>query len=876
MATVNKNFKIKQGLIVEGTEATVNGNDILTKKQADQDYIVNLAGGGASTSNEPNKVVKRDANGDFSAGTIHADLVGDVTGDLNGNADTATALQTPRTIELTGDITGSVSFDGTSNVQIATSIDADFATDAEVATAKSEAISDAHSYTDGKISDEVTARNSAIATAKSEAISTASTDATTKANAAEASAKSYTDDEISALDLSLKAYTDQAESDVMSALSTHEADQTNIHGIADTSKLVTTDGTQTLTNKTIDTGTFNNKQSFNTNSTGTDAAATFTMTNGNTGNKLVDFISTSGVSAAYIGNGGSFRTSSWLTSGTTSPSAQLTVTGNAAQSIGVGTTYPLVKITGVASQTNDMLQVKKSDGTTVTTIDKDGNINITSGSYKIGSTEVLSSTQVLGKSLPSGTIVGDTDAQTLSNKTLGTDLDANGNKVKNLGTPTANADAATKAYVDNKVSDLVDGAPALLDTLNELAAAIADNPNYATDVTNLVATKADTTYVNSEIADLDTAAQGYASTAQATAETFATNADSTLYTTVTGDIATAKSAAEVTAQGYANTAESHAISTASADATQKANAAQAAAEATASADATQKANAAQAAANTYTNTAITQEVADRNSAISGAISTEITNRNTAINAAIGQEVADRDSAITLAISNLNTSVGGDLDAAIAQEVSDRNSAISSVVNALDTDAIEEGVNHLYFTESRAQAAVAGNIQTAVTNAVDAINTDSIEEGLNNLYFTNQRALDAVGGDINNAIAAGNSSASPTYQEINFTWATKQIGTYTWVPNSGVATVYQWNGNSFPAAKFLVRVREGQHSQVSEVLVTKDDNGNVAITEYAIVHTNGILGDISAEFANGTYSLTVNAVNNSTEVIVSGMLLAYGD
>ena len=815
MATVNKNFKIKQGLIVEGSEATVAGNDILTKKQADQDYIVNLAGGGASTSNEPNKVVKRDANGNFSAGTINADLVGDVTGDLNGNADTATALQTPRTIELTGDITGSVSFDGTSNVQIATSIDADFATDAEVATAKSQAIA------------------------------TASTDATTKANAAEASAKSYTDDEISALDLSLKAYADQAESDAMSALSAHEADQTNIHGIADTSKLVTTDGTQTLTNKTVDTGTFNKKQSFHSDSTGTDAAATFTMTNGNTGTKLIDYIGTTGTSVAYIGNGGSFRTTSWLTTGTISPSAQLTVTGNATQSVGVGTTYPLVKITGVASQTNDMLQVKKSDGTTVTTIDKDGNINITSGSYKIGSTEVLSSTQVLGKSLPSGTIVGDTDAQTLSNKTLGTDLDANGNKVKNLGTPTANADAATKAYVDNKVSDLVDGAPALLNTLNELAAAIADNPNYATDVTNLVASKADTSYVNSEISDLDTAAQGYASNAQSAAETFATNADTTLYGTVTSDIAAAKSQAESTALGYANTAESNATSTASADATQKANAAQAAAEATASADATQKANAAESAANTYTNTSITQEVADRNSAISGAISTEVTNRNSAISAAVQQEVTDRDDAIT------------------------------SAVNALNTDAIEEGTSNLYFTNARAQSAVAGNIATAVTNAIDAITTSDIEEGTNQ-YFTNQRAIDAVGGNINDAIAAGNSNASPTYQEINFTWATKQIGTYTWVPNSGVVTVYEWNGNSFPAAKFLVRVREGQHSQVSEVLVTKDDNGNVAITEYAIVHTNGILGDISAEFANGTYSLTVNAVNNSTEVVVSGMLLAYGD
>ena len=83
MATVNKDFKIKSGLIVEGTTATVNGFDVLTKKQADQDYVVNLIGGTATSANEANKVVKRDANGNFAAGTITADLTGDVTGTVS-------------------------------------------------------------------------------------------------------------------------------------------------------------------------------------------------------------------------------------------------------------------------------------------------------------------------------------------------------------------------------------------------------------------------------------------------------------------------------------------------------------------------------------------------------------------------------------------------------------------------------------------------------------------------------------------------------------------------------------------------------------------------------------------------------------------------
>ena len=83
MATVNKDFKLKNGLVVEGTNATVNGYDILTKKEADQNYIIGLIGGSATPLATPDTVVLRDENADFSAGTITADLVGDVTGTVS-------------------------------------------------------------------------------------------------------------------------------------------------------------------------------------------------------------------------------------------------------------------------------------------------------------------------------------------------------------------------------------------------------------------------------------------------------------------------------------------------------------------------------------------------------------------------------------------------------------------------------------------------------------------------------------------------------------------------------------------------------------------------------------------------------------------------
>ena len=46
---------------------------------------------------------------------------------------------------------------------------------------------------------------------------------------------------------------------------------------------------------------------------------------------------------------------------------------------------------------------------------------------------------------------------------------------------------ATESYVGTAISNLIDGAPAALDTLNELAAAIGDDANYAATVTTAIA-----------------------------------------------------------------------------------------------------------------------------------------------------------------------------------------------------------------------------------------------------------------------------------------------------------------------------------------------------------------------------------------------------
>jgi hypothetical protein len=48
---------------------------------------------------------------------------------------------------------------------------------------------------------------------------------------------------------------------------------------------------------------------------------------------------------------------------------------------------------------------------------------------------------------------------------------------------------ATESYVGTQIANLVDSAPATLDTLNELAAALGDDANFATTVTTSIATK---------------------------------------------------------------------------------------------------------------------------------------------------------------------------------------------------------------------------------------------------------------------------------------------------------------------------------------------------------------------------------------------------
>ena len=68
-------------------------------------------------------------------------------------------------------------------------------------------------------------------------------------------------------------------------------------------------------------------------------------------------------------------------------------------------------------------------------------------------------------------------------------------------------DTEIDAAVNAAVSTLIDSAPGALDTLNELAAALGDDPNFATTITTALAGKAATvhTHTSSQITDFNSA-----------------------------------------------------------------------------------------------------------------------------------------------------------------------------------------------------------------------------------------------------------------------------------------------------------------------------------------------------------------------------------
>jgi hypothetical protein len=94
------------------------------------------------------------------------------------------------------------------------------------------------------------------------------------------------------------------------------------------------------------------------------------------------------------------------------------------------------------------------------------------------------------------TITGSVDGADVGamNTTLATLSSVNGSLANGVTATTQSASdnstkVATTAYTDTAIANLVDSSPSALNTLNELAAALGDDANFSTTVTNSIATK---------------------------------------------------------------------------------------------------------------------------------------------------------------------------------------------------------------------------------------------------------------------------------------------------------------------------------------------------------------------------------------------------
>jgi hypothetical protein len=149
----------------------------------------------------------------------------------------------------------------------------------------------------------------------------------------------------------------------------------------------------------------------------------------------------------------------------------------------------------------------------------------------------------------------------------------------------------------------------------------------------------------------------------------------------------------------------------------------------------------------------------------------------------------------------------------------------------------------------------------VTDIIDLLETTNIAEGTN-LYFTNTRAVDAL------------EAVVPNFTAIEINSIAKQVAAIAYAPTalSGIVA-YAFPKADYRSAKFLVKVAYSTHTEVSEVLLTLDSSDNIAITEFAVVSTNGSASTISANINGSNVQLLVTPTNNSSTVTVFGTLLS---
>ena len=193
---------------------------------------------------------------------------------------------------------------------------------------------------------------------------------------------------------------------------------------------------------------------------------------------------------------------------------------------------------------------------------------------------------------------------------------------------------------------------------------------------------------------------------------------------------------------------------------------------------------------------------------------------------------------------------------------------------LGSDDISEGSSNKYFTDERAQDAVGNALGTGLgyDDNTGAISNTGVT-GLTGT--TNQISVSASTGSVTLSLPQSiNTTSSPTFAALSVgsgsvtagsvTFADAIIGTATQALTNGSATVVDsWAVASYSSAKYIVQMKNGNDIEVLEVLVTVDGNNNVYLTEYADVISNAQIGTTDADYLSGNVRLKVTASDGTT-------------
>jgi hypothetical protein len=352
------------------------------------------------------------------------------------------------------------------------------------------------------------------------------------------------------------------------------------------------------------------------------------------------------------------------------------------------------------------------------------------------------------------------------------------------GTPTAptaeqttnTTQLASTAFVRTAIAELIDSSPDLLNTLNELAAAIGNDENFATTVTNSIATKVpldgsvamtgELTLSGTPTQNLSAATKQYVDEAIDDQMIYSTDdvteGSTNLYYT------TARTRSDISLASDNTTVLSYDLSTGQFTYVHPTSD-----------------GILEGSTNLYFSESRARNSISMNSDDGTIIS------YSAITGEITFTTPDTDKIVegqtnlyfTTARARNSLSNGSNIAYDSGTGVISTQAAVWTVNGqehdvVLDTDNIDEGSTNLYFTNTRARNAVslttddsnilAYNGGTGVFTFVTP-NTDAIDEGSANLYFTNARVRDAVSasGDISYNSATGNFSYStPTTDGVN--------------------------------------------------------------------------------------------------------------